>query len=122
MVAIQCEQCGKEFQAKRRSAKFCSALCRQHNYRGHRPHDYSLSDVLQTSGRRITVAVREPTVVPDPDATPKTSPTFWDRVHGALDEARLVAGSTPKAILAASIIVMNDDAEIVKEWELDGKP
>ena len=43
-------------------------------------------------------------------------------MQGALVEARLVAESTPGAIVSASIIVMDDDAEIVREWELDGEP
>ena len=37
MITIRCEQCGQEFQAQRRSAKFCSGLCRQHRRRGHPP-------------------------------------------------------------------------------------
>ena len=37
MTTVRCEQCGQEFQAQRRSAKFCSALCRQHHRRGHPP-------------------------------------------------------------------------------------
>ena len=40
-------------------------------------------------------------------------------MQDALDGARLVAGSTPGAIVAAGIIVMDDDAETVREWELD---
>ena len=122
MVTVHCQQCGKEFLAKRRSAKYCSPLCRQHNYRGHRPHDYLLSDVLQSAGGGITVAGRGPRIVPQADATPRASPTFWDLMQDVLEEARLVAGSTPGAVVAASIIVMDDDAEIVREWELDGEP
>ena len=45
-----------------------------------------------------------------------------DLMQDVLEEARLVAGSTPGAVVAASIIVMDDDAEIVREWELDGEP
>lgn len=37
MITVRCEQCGQEFQAQRRSAKTCSALCRQHRRRGHPP-------------------------------------------------------------------------------------
>lgn len=37
MITVRCEQCGREFQAQRRSAKTCSALCRQHRRRGHPP-------------------------------------------------------------------------------------
>ena len=35
MVVVYCQQCGKEFLAKRRSAKFCSSLRRQYTWRGH---------------------------------------------------------------------------------------
>ena len=119
MVTSQCQQCGKTFEAKRRSAKFCSSLCRQYNHRGHRPQDHVLSDVVQFVGDGITVANEGPHSVPQPDATPKASRMFWDRVQDALDEARLADGSTPGAIVAASSIVMDDDAEIVREWELD---
>ena len=122
MVTVRCQQCGKEFLAKRRSAKFCSALCRQHNYRGHRPHDYVLSEVVQLVGGEIDVASRVPHVVPQADATPWASPTFWALMQNALEEASSVAGSIPGAIVAASIIVMDDHAEIVREWKLDGNP
>ena len=64
MFIVHCQQCGREFPAKRRSAKFCSSLCRQHNYRGHRPHGYPLSDALQSLERGITVSGRESAVVP----------------------------------------------------------
>ena len=37
MITVRCEQFGQEFQSQRRSAKFCSALCRQHHRRGHPP-------------------------------------------------------------------------------------
>ena len=39
----------------------------------------------------------------------------------ALEEARLVASSTQGAIVAANIIVMDDEGEIVREWEIDGE-
>ena len=31
-----------------------------------------------------------------------------------------MAGSTQGAIVTASIFVMDDDAEIIREWKLDG--
>ena len=37
MITVRCEQCGQEFQAQRRSAKFRFALCRQHHRRRHPP-------------------------------------------------------------------------------------
>ena len=33
-----------------------------------------------------------------------------------------MGGSTPEAVMAASIIVMDDDGEILREWELDREP
>ena len=106
MATNQCQQCGKTFEAKRRSAKFCSTLCRQHNWRGKRPFDY----------------IPPCPLLHNPGTTPKASPTFWHRVQDALDEACILAGSRPGAIVAASIIVMDDDAGIVREWEMDGAP
>ena len=61
-------------------------------------------------------------VVDEPDVTPQASLTFWDRVVGALLEARALAATTPGTVVAASIIVMDDDAEILREWELGGEP
>ena len=99
MATNQCQQCGKTFEAKRRNAKFCSALCRQHKWRGKRPFDHTTPHPLHHK----------------PSTTPQGSSTFWDLVQTALEEACLLAGSTPGAIVAASIIVMDDDAEIVRE-------
>lgn len=122
MVTIRCQQCNKEFLAKRRSAKFCSALCRQRNWRERRPQDYLLRKAFWSMGYIIKVSGAKTYVLPRPDVTPEPSPRFWELMQDALKEARLVAGSTLGAILAASIIVMDGDAEIVGEWELDGKP
>ena len=122
MATICCEQCRQEFQPQIRSAKLCSVLFKQHNYRWQRPHEYVLSDVVKSAHGGTTVAGRGPRVVPQPDVTPQASPTFWDLMQDALEEARLVAGSKPGAIVAATIIGMDDEAEIVREWELDGEP
>ena len=105
-------------------AKYCSSLCWQHNYRGHRPHgyvlDYVLSDVLQSAGSGSAVAGGALDKVSEPGRmTLDDSATFWKRMQDALEEARLVAAATDGTVVAASIIVMNDDAEIVREWELD---
>lgn len=32
MPTVKCPTCGKDFQAKRSTAKFCSPKCRQHNH------------------------------------------------------------------------------------------
>ena len=40
----------------------------------------------------------------------------------ALLEARTSASTTPRTVVAASIIFMDDDAGILREWELDGEP
>ena len=65
---------------------------------------------------------QRPHVDPEPDVTTQAPPTFWDRVQDVLEEARLVAGSTPGTIVAGSIIVIDDDGEVVREWELDEEP
>lgn len=57
---------------------------------------------------------------PEPDVTSQASFTFWKRMRIAPSEARLVAGSTQGSIVAARIFVMDDDAEIIREWKLDG--
>ena len=109
MVEIHCQQCGKAFGAKRRSARFCSALCRQHHWRGHPP-----VEVIVVAGKAH--------VVDELGATSQASHTFWERMEVFLKDAQLVAVSTQGTVVAASIIVMDDDAEIVREWELDGEP
>jgi hypothetical protein len=39
-----CTKCGKEFSSKRKDAKFCSALCRQHEVRGVTDNGKSVTD------------------------------------------------------------------------------
>ena len=131
-----CQQCGEEFRAKRRSAKFCSALCRQHHWRGHSP--------IVVAGKAQAHVVNEPRV------TPQASPTLWEHMEEVLLEARIWRSSSatlgtvvasvvvmdddevfmealtrgsapPEAGVFVTIVVMDDDGKTLREWELDGE-
>ena len=47
---------------------------------------------------------------------------FWKLLQETLEEFRPLSEFYPRTIVAASIIVTDDDAEIVSEWELGGEP
>ena len=55
------------------------------------------------------------------EATISKGATIADQVNEAVERAREMALDIPGAIIAASIIVM-DDGDVVAEWELDGYP
>ena len=88
MFTIRCEQCGKEFMAQRRSAKTCSALCRQHRRRGHTP------------------------VVLPPTFWDKFRDAFEEARHLALSTETI-----EEPVVSVGIFVFDDDNKLIRMWE-----
>lgn len=70
MIKKICQQCGKEFEAKRKTARFCSEACKQKNKR-----------VVSVSNSVSLASVSDDLIDTEKEILAETRPKFKERVY-----------------------------------------